>query len=573
VRRNAPAIWALALAVLLLGPALGRGYLLTYDMVWVPDLALRGDFLGLGSALPRAVPSDAVVSVLDEVVPGMLLQKLVLLGALLAGAVGAARLAGPATVARLIAVSVYLWSPFVVERLWIGHWPVLLCWAVLPWLVLEGARVRRDARLGPLLPVLLLVGSLSANAGLMSAAALVGSALTSRTAPRLLALVAGANAPWIVAGLLHAGEATGAGAGVFALSAEGPLPAPVAALTLGGIWNSEVVPGSRETLILPVALTVILAAAAVTGLRPLADRLGRRTTIVLGGLWAAGYLLAVLTWAAPGLIDAIASTVPGGGLLRDGARFLALGAPATAALAGAGAARLADRASSPRSLTAPRVVVAVVGALTPLALMPDAAWGLSGTLRPATYPDDYAAARAVLAEELSSGASPGDLLVLPFSSFRAPSWNHGRTVLDPLPRYLQPDYLVDDRLWIAHADGVEAVAGEDPRGADVLAALALPEPESRSRALANLGIGLVARSLDAPSGPGQDAEIAGTILHAGPAVELVRLSPGPAPQEDPWGWRLALGLAWLGFACVLAPTGWNMLQRLRAENRRRLGTG
>src|SRR4029453_11632920 len=57
-------VWAVALAVLMLGPALGPGYLLSYDMVWVPDLALRSDFLGLGSALPRAVPSDAVVAAL-----------------------------------------------------------------------------------------------------------------------------------------------------------------------------------------------------------------------------------------------------------------------------------------------------------------------------------------------------------------------------------------------------------------------------------------------------------------------------------------------------------------------------
>ena len=33
--------WSLLLALLLLGPALGPGYVLAYDMVWVPDLALR----------------------------------------------------------------------------------------------------------------------------------------------------------------------------------------------------------------------------------------------------------------------------------------------------------------------------------------------------------------------------------------------------------------------------------------------------------------------------------------------------------------------------------------------------
>ena len=91
--REAPVVlWALALALLVLGPALGHGFLLVRDMVWVPDLALRADALGLGSGLPRAVPSDAVVAVLDEIVPGMLLQKLVLVLALAAGGVGAARL-------------------------------------------------------------------------------------------------------------------------------------------------------------------------------------------------------------------------------------------------------------------------------------------------------------------------------------------------------------------------------------------------------------------------------------------------------------------------------------------------
>ncbi|MDQ2669550.1 MAG: hypothetical protein M3Y31_02875, partial [Gemmatimonadota bacterium] len=134
VRRAAPVVWAVVLSVLLLGPVLGPGYLLTYDMVWVPDLALRSDFLGAGTALPRAVPSDAVVALLDVVVPGMLLQKLVLLGALVLGGLGAASLAGRSTLARLVAVSVFVWSPYAVERLWIGHWPLLLCWAALPWL-------------------------------------------------------------------------------------------------------------------------------------------------------------------------------------------------------------------------------------------------------------------------------------------------------------------------------------------------------------------------------------------------------------------------------------------------------
>jgi hypothetical protein len=127
----------------MLGPALGPGYVLSYDMVWVPDLALRPDFLGLGSGLPRAVPSDAVVAVLDELVPGMALQKLMLLSALMLGGLGATRLIDRGSLtAQLGALTLYQWNPFVAERLLIGHWPLLLTYAALPWIVAEARRLR-----------------------------------------------------------------------------------------------------------------------------------------------------------------------------------------------------------------------------------------------------------------------------------------------------------------------------------------------------------------------------------------------------------------------------------------------
>jgi hypothetical protein len=114
LREHLPLVWATVLAVVLLGPALGPGYVLGYDLVWVPHLALRGDFLGLGTALPRAVPSDAVVAVLDNLVPAMLLEKLALLAPLVAAGTGTARLAGGSLAGRLTAVTLAVWNPFTV---------------------------------------------------------------------------------------------------------------------------------------------------------------------------------------------------------------------------------------------------------------------------------------------------------------------------------------------------------------------------------------------------------------------------------------------------------------------------
>ena len=556
VRRAAPAAWALALSVLLLGPALGPGYLLTYDMVWVPDLALRSDFLGLGTALPRAVPSDAVIAVLDEVVPGMVLQKVVLFGALLLGGLGAAALAGRSTIARLAAVSAYVWSPYVVERLWIGHWPLLLCWAVLPWLVREGIRLRTDPRIGAALPLLLVLGSLNANAGLMSAATLLALGATRRTAGRLVALVLAANAPWLAAGLLHLDVATSSTAGaVFGLNAEGSLPAPLAALTLGGIWNAEVVPASRELLVLPLVLTVAFVALAVAGLRPLARRLGRRTTRALVGLWLAGYLAAVLSWASPDLVGWLAANVPAGGLLRDGSRSLALCAPLTAAVLAEGVLRCAAHA--------PRILVGAAGALLPLAFLPDAAWGISGQLRPADYPAEWSAARADL------GEGRGDLLVLPFTSYRAPDWNHGRKVLDPLPRYLEPNYVVNDQLAV---DG-RIIEGEDPRVPDVLGAIALPDAGDRAVALAELGIGAVVLDRTAPTSALYGADVAGTVVHDGPGLEVTLLDVPVADRDTPGSRRLVLGAAWAAFASLGVLGLVNLLRAAATRSRAGRHTG
>ncbi len=278
---------------------------------------------------------------------------------------------------------------------------------------------------------------------------------------------------------------------MFGLGDEGAaLPGPLAALTLGGIWNSEVVPGSRSILLMIVLATGGLVAAAAAGFRPLWRRLGPRTCGSLVALWLVGYAVAVFTWVAPGATGWVASHVPGGGLLRDGSRMLALCAPLTAALVAAAAERLASRWRE----RGPRALVAVAVALLPLALMPDVAWGIGRNLGAVSYPEDYSRAREAV---LRSGAD-GDVLLLPFTSYRAPVWNGGRKVLDPTGRFLTPNYLANDQLSVSG----RVLAGEDPRVPAVLAALRLPDPEARAARLGGLGVGLVVREHGVRDDPG-----------------------------------------------------------------------
>lgn len=527
-----PAVWAFLLALLLLGPALGWGYVLTYDMVWVPQLDLRSDTLGLGSALPRAVPSDAVVAVLDGVVPAVLLQKLVLVGALAGAGAGAAALVAERSVAaRLVAVTIAVWNPFVVERLVIGHWPLLVGYAVLPWLAvaLRGTEPHRPLPLR--VPLLLLLGSLSASAGLATAVVALATGVR-RGDPRrtlvLLGWLAVANAPWVVAGLVQPSSATSdpVGAELFATSGEGLLPGPLAALSFGGIWNAEVVPTSR-TGWAGVVLTMLLVVAAGVATARLAR--GRVRITGLAGLvvcWVVGYGLAVLSWAAPGTLGWLADDVPGGGLLRDGSRLLGLTVPLVVVLVAVAVdgllERLPDRAS--------RVLVGGVLALVPVSLMPDAVWGVAGRLSAVSYPAAYDDARDAV-----SRAPSGDAVSLPFVSYRAPAWNGGRRVLDPLGRYPDRPVVVNDELVVSGT----RIAGEDPRAAQVRTALDAGSPEARAAALRSAGVSVaVVEQLEGYPVPA----LAGTTTLRG---DLTVIELGGAREEAASGARrAAMGTAW-----------------------------
>lgn len=535
-RRLLPYAWSLALALLVLGPALAPGYVLSYDMVWVPDLALRPDFLGVGSGLPRAVPSDAVVAVLDQIVPGMVLQKVVLVGALVAGGLGAGRLTDPTSLAaQLVAMTLYQWNPFVAERLLMGHWPVLVGYAALPWVIVAARQWRTTGRLPARLWCLVPMGCLSAGAGLVTAVALLAFAAGrgTRRLGLLAALVLAGNAPWLVSGVLHAADAVTdpAGAGVFALHGEGAMPAPLAAFGLGGIWNAEVVPVSRTGAAGWLSL-VLLAALVAVGLRRWVRYAGRREVAAFTACWVVGWGIAVLTWAAPEQMAWLVAHVPGAGVLRDGSRLLALCAPLLVATAGHGAALLSGAAAR---AVRPALTAALL--LLPIAVMPDAAFGLSGRLTAADFPADYARARAAISEHHEPGA-PNDVLLLPLSSYRQPTWNDGHKVLDPVGRYLEPDFVAGDDLFVSG----RRIAGEDPRARAAAEVLQRPTAEERSAGLAGLGLAYVVTE----SAAGPAPEVAGAMVHDGSELE-VQAVEGASTRSVPVGWRLAMTLAWLLF--------------------------
>ena len=146
-----PALTGLVLGLLALGPALGSGFVLSYDMVFVPAPPVGYADLGLGGGPPRAVPSDLVVALAAKIIPAEFVQKLILIAIFVLACSGAAalladrwpeRVAGRRLplLAQLVAGVCYAWNPFVAERLIMGQWAMLLGYAGLPWVVREVVR-------------------------------------------------------------------------------------------------------------------------------------------------------------------------------------------------------------------------------------------------------------------------------------------------------------------------------------------------------------------------------------------------------------------------------------------------
>ena len=83
-----------AVTVAVLGPLFIQGGIaLRGDMVFTPDQPWKPAWLGLDGSVPRAVPMDALISIVDEVLPGALIQRLLLVAAFAAGGLGIGRLA------------------------------------------------------------------------------------------------------------------------------------------------------------------------------------------------------------------------------------------------------------------------------------------------------------------------------------------------------------------------------------------------------------------------------------------------------------------------------------------------
>lgn len=485
MHRLLPTLWVIsaALTALILGPLLRPGYLLYRDAVSTPRSYVTDTTLGIGDLPPRAVPQDWAVALGSSVVDGGFLVTAILFAALTIGGVGYGRLAahlvpGAGRTGAVAATIVSLWNPFVAERLLQGHWGLLVGYGALGWIALAAAQYgfTTSLRHWLVLAALLAVAGFTPSGSLFG---LVVAVVCVRARPLIGVLAAWVLSalPWLVAALLtSASTSTDGSAGLraFGLRSEPGLGPLGTVLGLGGIWNADAAPASRTfwwAAVATVCLIAVVGVGSITLWRrrellvdaPLVRALGVLGVVVVVGL--------AITAVGPGsgALAGVVSAIPGGGLLRDSSKFVALVMPIVAVASAAAVWRLRDLVPSGFALAA--VVLLVVAPL------PDLAWGVGGRLSTVQYPDDWARVAQLVPADAGDVAlwPPGTVRQYPFTD--SPS-------LDPAARMLRAPVVESGELVVDGATVDEAT----PRAQQVTEAL---RTGGDPTTLARLGVGWV----------------------------------------------------------------------------------
>jgi len=508
-----PILLGLGLGLLAIGPALAPGYILSYDMVFLPHPPISAATIGLTGGPPRAVPSDAVIAVLSAAVPANLVQKVILVAIFTASCAGAASLLASCTaragrpaplLARLAAGAFYAWNPFVAERLILGQWALLLGYAGLPWVVRAVSAGDRPVRLGRLAAAAIpaAVGGFAA-VGICALAAVpvavAGGPGRARRLALVLAVLGVASLPWLIPALVVGVHTDPTGANAFAARPDTPFGRAGSLLMLGGAWNEQVVPRGYGGAGSAAWLLIVLV--AVAGYARLTRRSGACPGLGSAGL--AGFAIAAIGITAPSrhVLAHLIAAWPGFAVLRDGQQFVAPLALAEAIGIGLVTAWIttgldgsttrdsppadhpADDGPGPIRPSPPRaprpsppgpaarraaLALAVMAGLAPVLLLPGLAWGAAGRLHAVTYPAAWLRARQVI----DGDPQPGSVALLPWAAYRRFSWNDGAAVLDPWTKLLRRPVIWNDALRV----GDETVAAEDPAARRLGTFISAPGP-------------------------------------------------------------------------------------------------
>ena len=453
-----------AVALLVLGPLLGAGYILTLDMVFTPRLPLP-------DTVSASYLFRAALHVLNLFVPSEIIQKLVLFCILFFSGVGMHRLmqylrptkaeqTEYETWGTYIAGGLYMINPFTYSRFMAGQYSVLLGYALLPFFVraLLSFLVRPKRR-----SVLALSGWTVAisivsihTIGLVLIVAVLGTALycwryrrqhqqvkaITLGALATLGIVLVASSYWLVP--LIQGESTTAEAvtrfGItdqqaFVTVGGSGLGRLANIIRLQGFWPEGqglyTLPQER----LPGWGLVAIGVWILVGMGGMAMwRRWKRSEVALFALSA--LIAAILAMGS--IHGFLTDTVPFFAGYREPHKFVGLVALAYALFAGQGAISLLHRYKQrSRELSANLATSLLL--ILPVAFTPTMLWGFTGQLRTSHYPQDWFALNDFLTQDTSDFKT----IFLPWHLYSHYGFA-GRLIANPAPDFFEKPMLVSD---------------------------------------------------------------------------------------------------------------------------------
>ena len=453
------------LAVIIMGPLLAPGYILTLDMAWLPHLAWP-------SVVDNSYVPQAALHILNLVLPSWVIQKLVLLAIFFLAGLGVHRLAqlgfeaearGWGRVAPYVAGILYTVNPFTYERLMAGQWLVLVGYALLPWFVVSLWSFRKN----PSRRTSLIVAAWATAVGVFSvhmvffiAIIAVVSVLVAAVGPKQArlrrkwlsfgALAFGvtllASSYWIIPmalGTSHQAQeiATFTSSDTSLYSTDGGmLGLPTNVFALSGFWGDSLslyeLPWDMESWwIVPAIVLMVLAAWGFVVSVRARDRVGISLGIValIAGVLAMGDAWAPTAWLWHGLVR----FVPWFAGYREPQKFVALVALGEVYLV---ARAIGWGAEKLKKAPLAAALVPLVLAL-PFALTPSMLWGFHGQLVSANYPADWYA----LDSRLSHVATPPKSLFLPWHGYMRLDFAQ-REVANPASRFFATEVVAGDSI-------------------------------------------------------------------------------------------------------------------------------
>lgn len=326
-------LWAIAVSAFTMWPfwkgliSPGQDYAYMVRDMMIPYTMPVNDLVtGIAPGAPRALPQDAILAMLSPTIPASVCASWIMVLTSTIAVKFTARLVERVANAPLLvqmAVSLFVvWNPYTIERLLQGHWTLVAAMWCLPAVAHAAAAQLRGWKL-----LMLATCALTPTGWMMGGitALAFDRTMTNRWvtlhAQLFLAM------PWFLVTVVNSPQVltNAASAQVFAARAEPGVGTLGALMGLGGMWNGDAIPDSRTAL--TAWLSVLLFAFMLIGVSELWQVYPKVTCLTVGAI-----VLPFLFSTPPGvlLIGWLTQHIPGGGLVRDGQKFVALAVPGMA---------------------------------------------------------------------------------------------------------------------------------------------------------------------------------------------------------------------------------------------------